>query len=77
MACGCKKGFTGKSRTPVVMATSTVRSVSGGVAAGPTPTQLRIQNMANKPERSVSGMNAEKRKTQALRRQAIARTLGK
>jgi hypothetical protein len=33
--------------------------------------------MANKPERSVSGMNAEKRKTQALRRQAIARTLGK
>jgi hypothetical protein len=78
MACGCKKGITNRSRTPVVRPTSNVRAVNNGPAAGPTPTQLRMQAMATpQPQRSPSGAAAEQRKVQAARRQAIRRALGK
>jgi hypothetical protein len=77
MACGCNKGKAFRTRTPAMIPMTSQRAQSGGVAAGLTPTQLRAQAMAPQQERSPSGLVAEKRKVQAIRRDAIRKALGK
>ena len=77
MACGCRRGQH-RTRTPIIRPTSAVRSVQGGVAAGPTPTALRVQAM-NAPQapRNQTGVENEKKQTQATRRKAILKALGR
>jgi hypothetical protein len=76
MACGCNKN---KGRSGAILRpTTTARSSSGGIAAGPTPTQIRAQAAAPSQQQTNSaGLSAERRKTQALRRDAIRRSLNK
>ena len=76
MACGCKnKGR--RSTGPIFKPGASVRSTSGGIAAGPTPTQVRASKAVPPPVMNAAGLSAERRKTQALRRDAIMRTFGK
>lgn len=63
MACGCSKNFS-KFRTGNVIR-PTNKSISG-----PAP-QLRAQSL------NTTGLNAERRKTQSIRRDAIRRSLNK
>lgn len=76
MACGCKKGSPRISGA--LRPTTTVRSVAGGIAAGPTPTQLRAASTQTpKPALNAAGLSAERRKTQAIRRDAIRKAFNK
>lgn len=78
MACGCSKNRGGGGRSgPVLRPTTTVRSTSGGIAAGPTPTQLRAQAAPPQQPTNAAGLSAERRKTQAVRRDAIRKALNK
>jgi len=78
MACGCSKNRGGASRNgPVLRPTTSVRSTSGGIAAGPTPTQLRAQATPSPPPANAAGLSAERRKVQAIRRDAIRKALNK
>lgn len=70
--CGCRKGVN-KSK----VSTMSVRSTSGGIAAGPTPNQLRSQAIVPRSQANVAALSAERRKTQNLRRDAIRRSLNK
>ena len=75
MACGCNKN---KGRSGAILRpTTTVRSSSGGIAAGPTPTQIRAQAAPSQQQTNAAGLSAERRKTQALRRDAIRKALNK
>jgi len=75
MACGCKKGNRG---TRSLRPTTTVRSTAGGIAAGLTPTQLRAQQVQTpQPVLNAAGLSAERRKTQAIRRDAIRKAFNK
>lgn len=75
--CGCNKNKGRRSNGPVLRPTTSVRSTSGGIAAGPTPTQVRAQSLPSEAPTSVAGLNAEKRKTQSIRRDAIRKALNK
>jgi len=80
MACGCsKKGM--RNTTPRAGLARPVvgpRSASGGLAAATPPTTLRAQSaQAPQQERSFSGLNAERRKVEKVRRDAIRRALNK
>lgn len=78
MACGCKKGNRGAHS---LRPTTTVRSTAGGIAAGPTPTQVHAQALAQTqtplPVKNAAGLSAERRKTQAIRRDAIRKAFNK
>ncbi len=78
MACGCRRGQH-RTRTPIIRPTSTVRSVQGGVAAGPSPSALRAQAMSVTPQppRNQTGIENEKKQTQSIRRKAILKALGR
>ena len=73
--CGCNKNRGGRSGA--LRPTTTVRSTSGGIAAGPTPTQLRAQSAPPQQQTNAAGLSAERRKTQAIRRDAIRKALNK
>ena len=73
--CGCKNRKSG--RNGPVLSPSSVRSTPGGIAAGPSPTQLRAQNTQPQQPTNVAGLSAERRKTQAVRRDAIRKALNK
>lgn len=77
MACGCNKGVANRSRTPIVRPTSSVRSARGGIAAAKTPTEVRNQSLNPSNQINSGGLTAERRRTQALRREAINRSLNK
>lgn len=76
MACGCKKGNRGAHS---LRPTTTVRSTAGGIAAGPSPSQLRAlqQTQTPQPVLNAAGLSAERRKTQAIRRNAIRKAFNK
>lgn len=79
MACGCNKNKGSSRSGPILRPTTTARSSSGGIAAGPTPTQIRAQAAAPSQQQQTNsaGLSAERRKTQALRRNAIRKSLNK
>lgn len=70
MACGCGKNNNSQRRSAAVTPQATQRLING--AATPT-----TQAIAPRADRSPTGLNVEKRKTQALRRDAIRKALGK
>lgn len=76
MGCGCKKNIGGRSGA-IMRPTTTVRSVTGGIASGPTPTQLRAQAVPPPTTANAASLSAERKKTQSLRRDAIRRSLNK
>lgn len=78
MACGCNKN-KGINRSGPSISPTTLRSTSGGISAGPTPTQLRAQSTPPLPQTqtNAAGLSAERRKTQAIRRDAIRKALNK
>ena len=75
--CGCgKKGVT--RRAPTLRPSIGPRSVSGGVAAGPTPIELRALGMQNAQSLTESrNVDVERRRIEKLRRDAIKRKFGK
>ena len=78
MACGCKKGGVRGGGGALLRPTTTARSVGGGISAGPTPTQLRAQQTQTPtPPLNANGLSAERRKTQAIRRDAIRKSFNK
>jgi len=77
MACGCNKGAANRSRTPIVRPISSQRSTRSGIAAARTPTEVRNQSMNPPSNMNSGGINAERRRTQALRREAISKSLNK
>jgi len=77
MACGC-----GKNRGTLPRAASGFSRAAtprSGVTTGngSRNTALRTSGLAPQPARSASGMNAQQRRTQALRRQTINRNAKK
>lgn len=77
MACGCKKGIAHKNRTPIIRPITSQRSIQRGIAAAKTPTEARNASMTPQQPSNPAGITAEKRKTQALRRDAIRKALNK
>lgn len=77
MACGCGKGSAARGRSPVIRPVISARSVTGGIASARTPTEVMNQSITPQPPINAGGINAEKRKVQALRRDAIKKSLGK
>ena len=73
MACGCNKNSRRTTNSPAI----SPRNISGRIAA--TNAQARPQNSPQIPNQELnpSALNSERRKVQALRREAIRRTLGK
>ena len=77
MACGGNKGISNRSKTPIIRPITSARSATGGIAATRAPTEVRNQSMTPAQPLNSGGINAEKRKTQALRRDAIRKSLNK
>ena len=77
MACGCNKGAASRGRTPMIRPISSARSTRGGIAAAKTPTEVRNQSMNPPSNMNSGGVSAERRRTQALRREAISKSLNK
>lgn len=82
MGCGCKggkgamRGVGAGGRRPVVSPRQ--RSIQGGQAAGPTPSELRALSLQQgKKQRSASGMDQKRRELERRRRQAIQKKLGR
>jgi len=80
MACGCKRGVR-NSRSP-----RTVATVNQRVAVSQNSNLVSAQNVMEvkalnskvpRPPRSPAGLNAERRKIERIRRNAIRRALGK
>lgn len=81
MACGCgRKNIMPRSRT--LQPTIGPRSVTGGVAAGPTPSEVRILNMqkmvAENPPQPTGqdSMSEQRRKLEMMRRAVLKRKMG-
>lgn len=68
MGCGCGRNNNVTRRSAPVVPQAGQRAIN---AAQPAPA------MAPRAERSPTGLQLEKRKTQALRRDAIRKALGK
>ena len=78
MACNCKSGMAAsRSRTPMVRPITSTRAVNGGLASAKSPTELRNQSMNPPTPVNAAGINLEKRRVQALRRDAIRKSLNK
>jgi len=78
MACNCKSGTAAnRSRTPIVRPITSTRATNGGIAAAKTPTEVRNQSMTPPTPVNAAGINLEKRRVQALRRDAIRKSLNK
>ena len=77
MACGCKKGVGSNSRTPMVRPITSARSTKRGLASVRTPTEVRNQAVPPQTPVNSGGVNLERRKVQALRRDAIRKSLNK
>ena len=68
MACGCGKNNNATRRSVPVIPQTGQRLINPATAQ---------PALAPQAERSVTGLHMEKRKTQALRRDAIRKALGK
>lgn len=85
MGCGCGKGKRGVRRRTINGRAQNVRpvtsvqgSVQGGVAAGATPEQLRALGLqSNTAPVSPQRLDADRRRVEKLRREAIRRALNK
>lgn len=77
MSCGCgKKNIV--RRTPSLKPTVGPKSIVGGTAAGPTPTELRTLGLQNAVSLADSRtMDAQRRRIEKLRRDAIKRKFNK
>jgi hypothetical protein len=73
MACGCGRNNNSQRRSAAVTPQATQRLINGAA----TPATPATQAIAPRADRSPTGLNVEKRKTQALRRDAIRKALGK
>lgn len=75
MACGCRKNKSSFRGGAPLRPTTNVRSSSGVSSGG---TQLRSQQAQSpSPQLNAGGVSAERRKTQALRRDAIKKAFNK
>lgn len=74
MACNCNKKAMRNTMSP---RTGLARPVVGPRSAAVTPATLRALSVSPPTEsRSPSGLNAEQRKVEKIRRDAIKRKLG-
>lgn len=69
MACGCSKKNLGSRRT--------VRPAAAGRSITPALTQSQLRNSQANPAAQAAELNSEKRKLQALRRDAISKAFNK
>lgn len=79
MACGCnknKKSSVATSRGPAIRPGVYNRAAAAKITPA-VQAQVRSQAIPAAPKPSPSGMNAEKRKVQALRRNALLKAKGK
>ena len=75
--CGCG-GRASVSRSPAFKPTITARAVTGGVAAGKNPIQIRALGLqTNTTVKSSLQLNAERRRIEKIRRDAIRAALNK
>ena len=72
MACGCNKN---KTRTPFMRSVTSARSTPG--VSPRTPVTPMNQSVTPDAPLNVNGIGAEKRRVQALRREAIRKSLNK
>jgi len=83
MSCGCgKKGASYRKPTPngirVVRPTVGPQSVQGGPAAGASPAELRALGLQNNTSpKQGEKTNADKRRIEKLRREAVRKALNK
>ncbi len=77
MACGCgKRGVVPRKRT--IQPSVGPKSVTGGIAAGPTPSQLRALGLAqSQSSKEAARMDGDRRRVEKLRREAIRNKLNK
>ncbi len=71
--CGCNRNKNAR----MTRTTASVRSVQGGLAAALTPTQLRAQRMSGVNNLNSGSIDAERRKVQEIRRNAIRNKFNK
>jgi len=78
MGCGCgRKGVVRRTAT-ALRPTVGPRSVQGQQAAGASPAQLRVQNaQAAQSPQQAQRLDAQRRRIEKLRRDAIRRRLGR
>ena len=84
MGCGCGGGKRGVRRRTINGRAQNVRpvtavqgSVQGGIAAGATPEQLRALGLQSNAPVSPQRLDADRRRVEKLRREAIRRALNK
>jgi len=86
MGCGCgggKRGvrrrtINGQARTVQAVAGPVTGSVQGGISAGASPEQLRALGLqTNTAPVSPQRLDADKRRVEKLRREAVRRALNK
>lgn len=76
MACGCNKNRTSVSKGSPVRPGVYNRTSTTQVTAPPNLNLVKVQSVSNTTI-NEAGINSAKRRTQALRREAISRTFGK
>lgn len=84
MGCGCGGGKRGVRRrtvnglprtvTPII---SVQGSVQGGISAGATPEQLRALGLQTNTTATPQRLDADKRRVEKLRREAVRKALNK
>jgi hypothetical protein len=79
--CGGKRGVrrrtvNGQPRT-VAPVTTVQGSVQGGISAGATPEQLRALGLQTNVGASPQRLDADKRRVEKLRREAVRKALNK
>lgn len=78
MGCGCGGGKKGARRVPSVRVNGGPRSIVGGTAAGPTPSELRALGMQKAVSLTDSrAADSQRRRIEKLRREAIRKKLNK
>lgn len=82
--CGCNKGSSSKrvvvngNNVRVSRLSTGPQSVQGGPAAGATPEQIRALGLQNNTSpQQAAKINADQRKLEKIRREAIRRALNK
>lgn len=78
MGCGCGggRGRTSRRATLKPVSSTAPRSIQRGLAAGPSPAELRALGM-QKATQTPKRMDEKRRVTEKLRRAAIRKRLGK